>query len=76
MSASCQVCGHAPSWNDILTGDIICQGCAEWAEVVRFLIYLTGRPVVVVEVDVIREELEKFPNGVVRGDNVTLGEVH
>ena len=65
MSASCQVCGHTPSWNDSWSGDIICARCAEWALIPRLMMVMDTRSDLLATPEV-EDTIRSLANGVVR----------
>lgn len=75
MSAQCQVCGQTPAWADFLSGDIICEKCANWSLIARFLIHLTGHGTIPILFISAIEEVEGLANGVY-GPHTDLGGLH
>lgn len=61
----CQVCGHEEGWPDgRLSGDILCQRCAEWATIPRlFMAVERNRQGVMIEVLEVVADVEKLDNG-------------
>ena len=62
----CQVCGHEEGWPDgRLSGDVLCQRCAEWAVIPRlFMVMERKSECVHLGVIAIAEDLESLDNGV------------